>query len=198
MRLLAVPALALILLSSCARHQPTHTPSTATTALASATTPPAPTTPDQLPPNSSVTLPAPTRGPQTEPATTTSPALIWAPPASVSEPPSPLTTGPTGDPLQVATSFVRAALDANVRTLTDLSQPSYAEAARRLWISDSGPSNQPILAAKVLTLAAGHARVAVFVDAGDLVIAALPYTVELAQDPATGLWSVIDAGLSQP
>lgn len=82
--------------------------------------------------------------------------------------------------------------------LTDLSHPSYAEAAGRLWISEGGPSDQAILAAKVLTLAAGHARVAVFVDAGDLVLAALPYTVELTQDPTTRLWSVIDAGLTQP
>ena len=105
---------------------------------------------------------------------------------------------PTGDPVQVATSFLRAALDADPVTLTGLTHPSYSDAARRLWISDSGPSNQAILAAKVLTLAAGHARVAVFVDAGDLTLAALPYTVELTHDPATGLWLVIDAGLCQP
>ena len=100
--------------------------------------------------------------------------------------------------MQVATSFVRAALDADRRTLTELTHPSYSDVARRLWISDSGPSNQTILATKLLTLAAGHARVAVFVDAGDLILAALPYTVELTQDPATGLWLVIDAGLSEP
>ena len=100
--------------------------------------------------------------------------------------------------MQVATSFLRAALDADARTLTELTHPSYSETARRLWISDSGPSNQAILAANVLTLAAGHAQVAVFVDAGDLVLAALPYTVELTQDPATGRWLVIDAGLTQP
>ena len=105
---------------------------------------------------------------------------------------------PTGDPVQVATSFLRAALDADQRTLTELTHPSYSDAAQRLWVSDSGPSTQAILAAKVLTLAAGHARVAVFVDAGDLALAALPYTVELTQNPTTGLWSVIDAGLTLP
>ena len=105
---------------------------------------------------------------------------------------------PTGDPVQVATSFPRAALDADPVTLAQLTHPSYSDAAQRLWVSDSGLSNQTILATKLLTLAAGHARVAVFVDAGDLALTALPYTVELTQDPATGLWSVIDAGLSQP
>ena len=143
-------------------------------------------------------MPVPTSAPQTELPTSTSPAPISAPHSSTGEPAAVLTTHPTSDPVQVATSFLRAALDADPVTLAQLTHPSYSDAAQRLWISDSGPSNQAILAAKLLALAAGHARIAVFVDAGDLILAALPYTVELTQDPTTGMWSVVDAGLSQP
>ena len=143
-------------------------------------------------------MPVPTSAPQTELPSSTSPTPSSAPHSSTGEPATALTTHPTSDPVQVATLFLRAALDADPVTLAQLTHPSYSDAAQRLWISDSGPSNQAILAAKVLTLAAGHARIAVFVDAGDLILAALPYTVELTQNPATGLWSVIDAGLTQP
>ena len=98
----------------------------------------------------------------------------------------------------MARDFLRAALDGDATGLVQLSHPSYRRAAVALWISNTGPTGQAILATKLLELAAGHARVAVFVDAGDVVLAALPYTVELTQDPATGTWSVIDAGLTQP
>ena len=143
-------------------------------------------------------MPVPTTSPETGPPSSTSPKPSSAPHNTTGDPTAALTTHPTSDPVQVATSFLRAALDADQRTLAQLAHPSYSDTARRLWISDSGPSNQAILAAKMLTLAAGHARVAVFVDAGDLILAALPYTVELTQNPATGLWLVIDVGLSQP
>ena len=143
-------------------------------------------------------MPVPTTSPQTGPPSSPSPTPSSVPHSSTGEPTTALTTHPTSDPVQVATSFLRAALDADPVTLAQLTHPSYSDAAQRLWISDSGPSNQAILAAKMLTLAAGRARVAVFVDAGDIILAALPYTVELTQNPATGLWSVIDAGLTRP
>ena len=196
MRFLAVPAVALLVFNSCARQQPVRTSSASTSA--SPPTVSARTTPLTLPPISSTIVPVPTTAPQTGPPSSRSPAPSSAVPSSTGRSDAVAATPPTGDPAQVATSFVRAALDADPVTLAQLTHPSYSDAAQRLWISDGGPSNQAILAAKVLTLAAGHARVAVFVDAGDLALAALPYTVELTQNPATGLWSVIDVGLSQP
>jgi outer membrane murein-binding lipoprotein Lpp len=188
MRLLAAPALAVLLLGGCSRH---HRPDEITTPATTLTAPPT-----SAPPSAPATTPT-TSSATTDPAapaftvsttSTTSPATSSAADPSV----------PTGDPEQVGRRFLRASLDGDAVLLGKLSHPSYRIAAQTLWISDTGPTGQAILATKVLELAAGHARVAVFVDAGDAVLAALPYTVELTQDPATGTWLVIDAGLTQP
>jgi hypothetical protein len=109
-----------------------------------------------------------------------------------------LTGTPTTDATQVGTSFIRAALDANEPTLRALTHPSYAHTAVTLWINGAGPTGQAIIATKAINQSAGHARIAVFVDSNDLTIAALPFTVDLLQNPATNTWTVIDAGLALP
>jgi hypothetical protein len=109
-----------------------------------------------------------------------------------------ITPTPTTDAVQVGTSFIRAALDADPVTLRALTNISYADTAVTLWISGSGPTGQAIIATKPLAQSAGRARIAVFVDSTDLRIAALPFTVDLLQDPTTQLWTVIDAGLQMP
>lgn len=108
------------------------------------------------------------------------------------------TAQPTTDALQVGTSFIRAALDADTQTLRSLANSSYADAAVSLWINGAGPTGQAIIATKPISNSAGRARVAVFVDSNDLQVAALPFTVDLLQDPATQTWTVIDAGLPMP
>jgi hypothetical protein len=109
-----------------------------------------------------------------------------------------VTQKPTTNATQVGASFIRAALDADEQTLRALTNLSYVDAAVTLWISESGPTGQAIIAAKPITQAAGRARVAVFVDSTDLNVAALPFTVDLLQDPTTQTWTVKDAGLHIP
>jgi hypothetical protein len=110
-----------------------------------------------------------------------------------------LVSEPTTNAPDVAASFIRAALDASKQTIRALTNPAYQQQAITLWISAAGPTGRPLIAAQVLDQAAGTARIAVFVDSGThLNIAALPYTVQLLEDPTTRTWTVIDAGLATP
>lgn len=154
------------------------------------------------------TTTTPTKAPTTAAAKTqTTPTTTTQIPAS---PGAPATAAETtaSDPSSIAQAFIVAAFTLNEPALRTLSSPTYADQAVRLWITptdDFGtPANAPlpigtaepaprILATKILVNAAGQARVAVFVDADDLAVAALPYTVDLIDIGVT--WRVIDAGL---
>jgi hypothetical protein len=112
------------------------------------------------------------------------------------------------DPQQAAQEFIQAALDRDPQKLRALSDPSYREQAVEVWIAptdDFGVAPPPpaqtqppepapnILATKLLTNAAGQARVAVFADSNDLAVAALPFIVQLIDH--NGQWLVLDASL---
>jgi hypothetical protein len=145
--------------------------------------------------------------PASDTTTTTATAVPATPLAATPAPqtaPANVNTGPE----QTAQAFIVAAFTLNEASLRSLSTLSYADQAVKLWITptdDFGatPTGEPantapepaprILATKVLANAAGQARIAVFVDAENLAVAALPYTVDLLQ--TNGVWRVFDAGL---
>jgi hypothetical protein len=150
------------------------------------------------------TLPATSPTPDTTTTGNSTPATTNATSTTVKSTPTTTST----DPQQTAEAFIVAAFTLNETALRALSTPAYADQAVNLWITptdDFGapPTNSPatttpepaprILATKVLVNAAGQARVAVFVDAEDLAVAALPYTVDLIEN--NGVWLVLDAGL---
>lgn len=170
MRRLFLPALSIVLATGCSTAIPP-------TSSSSSAVPPTASTATTAP---NTTLPPP--------PTSTGPTIARAPDEIV-----------TTSPVAVATAFIRAALDADRVALARVADPSFVRSSMDAWIPPaSKASSETILATKLLGNAAGHASVAVFVDAGDVTIAALPYVVELTQDPTTGRWTVIDAGLSTP
>lgn len=195
MRILALPALLAVALCGCSgtahtlRQPPPTSPSTRATTTtrthALVTVPGGPDPSTTIVASTTVVSSTTSTPTASDPPTTTSVAS-QSPGTSVAR---------RDDPVTTATQFLRAALDADAAGLGALTHPAYRETAQTLWITAAGPSGQTILATKLLDNAAGHARVAVFVDAGDVVLAALPYVVELIQDPTDGRWLVTDAGL---
>jgi hypothetical protein len=122
--------------------------------------------------------------------------------------PAPLASLASADPQRTARAFIEAALSLDDEKLRALSDPSYREQAVSVWIAPTddfgetpaGPevTQEPeaapdILATKLLTNAAGEARVAVFLDSNDLAVAALPFVVQLVE--RNGQWFVLDASL---
>jgi hypothetical protein len=153
------------------------------------------------------TTPASVHATQTTVVFPTSPAETKAelrPPSATT--PTVLSSLTVSGPQQTAENFLVAAFTLNEQALRAVTHPSYQNAAVSLWIAATDDYTNPgttiasiveaapiILASKVISNAAGQARVAVFVDSDDLAVAALPYTVELIE--YGGRWVVLDAGL---
>jgi hypothetical protein len=184
-------------LAACQRtDNGTNQNASPTTTVAATTNPTRPTT--SLTPPSVPTAPPTTASPTTTAPNTTNAATGLATKAS--------TDLTNADPQQSAKAFITAALNLDAAKLRALTDPSYSERAIAEWIAptdDFGattnstltqPETAPtILATKLLSNAAGQARVAVFVDSNDLAVAALPFVVQLVERNAQ--WFMLDATL---